>query len=672
MKTSKTPRRAHPSRWRHFVLLACLATLVSLGAARLEWRWGAMLDDAAHDVGFGLRGAPSPAQIAREVPDFSRIVIVELPHDIPRPLLARLVLKLRLARATALDLMLNSRAGQLSADEKPLYARELKTWQAEDETLARAIQKAGNVVVGAWPERVQVPIADAPGQVEPRLVWAQPAPLFRRAARALAHLSVVPDAHDGLIRRVHLWEQAGEISARRSELAPTGASAEEIAAVTVSSVAIPSGLASPMASSPAPAALPSFGLCVAALERGVSPQKLAARLPVDRNGSMVIGYLGPREIFEGGANRIVFERVLNLCEESDFQNALVFVGQTDYRSKDVFPTPFGDLPGLLIHANIAATLLSESGPPRPLGWPLLSLLTFAAALLVVAPLLRFSLPICAPFVLAEMVALSLGVAAILARFNLLAPLSVPITAVFLTYNGVAIYEYIRARSTLRRVVGHEMVPRLLDALQNPALGGRETIATAFFCDLRGYSELSQQLAPAQLISLLNIYTEALVGVAQKFGGRPIDYFGDGVFVLFEGAHHARRGVEAALETQKVLRREFAALGELAREKEELAPLAHAHLRAGIALDTGAMVVGLVGARDHFKPGAVGDAINVASRVQGLTDSCSHSILITRRTLEAWEEDNGAPVATQALFCGLHLVKGRKKELEVFGIGQMHE
>ena len=649
MKLPKIPRRKAISRWWHFALLACLATLVSLGAARWEWRWGAMLDDAAHDVGFELRGATSPGEVAAAFP---QIIIVELPHDIPRPLLARLITKLRLARATALDLMLVSRAQQLSNDEKPLFARELKLWQSEDEILARAMKKAGNVVIGAWPERVVVPVEGAPGQVETRLLWAQPAPIFRRSARAVAHLSVIPDAHDGLIRRVHLWEQPGEISPRQGEELPVEAAMD--AGVTTEKMR------------PLDVRLPSFGLCVAALGREISAQKLSSKMATDFNSSMAIGYLGPREVWQ--QQTLVFERAINVFDETTFKNALVFVGQTDYRAKDTFATPFGDLPGLLIHANIAATLLSEQGPPRPIQAPLLAFLTLAAALLVVAPLLRTTLPVCAFWALGEVVLLALGVAWLLARWNVMAPLSVPVLAVFLAYNGVALLEYQRTRAIFRRVVGQEMVPRLLDALKNPSLGGQETVATAFFCDLRGYSELSQQLAPAQLISLLNVYTEALVGVSQRFGGRPIDYFGDGVFVLFEGAGHARRGVEAALETQKVLKSEFGALCELARTRGELAPLAGADLRAGIALDTGAMVVGLVGAHEHFKPGAVGDAINVASRVQGLTDICSHSILITRRTLDAWQSEKGAPVTSEALFCGLHLVKGRQREMEIFGVG----
>lgn len=604
MKTASQPLS---SRWRHSVLCALGATFLSLWAWTSGWRWGAVLDNAAHDAGFQLRRAHSPREVAEELPQSRDIVIVDLPHEIPRPLLAQLVGQLRKARVVALDLMLVDRASLLSSDERPLFHDEIARWKREDLLLSRAMKKANNVVIGAWPERAKA--------ANPVIEWTRPALAFTRSAHGEAHLGVIPDAQDGLIRRARLWEGL-----------PSGAGATN-----------------------GQNALPSLSLQVAAL----SQRKTLAELTSKNERELWINFLGPRAVFERMSNTVVFERALNWCEPDDFKGKIVFVGETDFRSKDIFPTPIGDLPGVFLHAHATATLLDPNGAPREMSLWGVGLLTLSAALLLVVPLARWTFPVCAGVALVEAFVLALGVALAWARGSLVVPLSAPFLAVFLTYNGVALFEYARTRRTLRRVVGRTMLGRLLEAPAEPELGGQEAVATAFFCDLRGFSGWSQTRTPQQLITALNVYTATVVSCVEEFGGRPIDFFGDGVFVLFEGKEHARRGVEAAITVAR-------ALGNGSSTG----------LRAGVALHSGPMVIGLVGHRDHLKPGAVGETVNIAARVQTLSDECGFTVLMTRETLEMWRRDD--PVRESGaralpIFCGAHPLKGFQKPFEVFGL-----
>jgi adenylate cyclase len=233
--------------------------------------------------------------------------------------------------------------------------------------------------------------------------------------------------------------------------------------------------------------------------------------------------------------------------------------------------------------------------------------------------------------------------------------SIPIVAVILTYNAVALYEYRRTREVLGKFIGQEMVPETLNLFSRLHLGGRMGDAAAFFCDLRGYSALSQTLSTEKISKLINSYTRTLVKVVKKHGGRPIDFQGDGVFVLFEPIHgkqdYALNAVRAALELQEVFQ-ELRATWEA-----EGAP----RLEIGIGIDTGKLMIGAVGAEEHMKLGAVGEAVNTASRVQSLSQECGHSVLITENTYGRVIES----VAVSA--CGTFPLKGMKHPVEVYGV-----
>ncbi len=639
----KISRRDFASRWVQCALWAVLATLISVVLSFSGWRWSQFLDVIGLDFGFGYRGPVAASRVAEELPQSKDIIIVELPPEITRAVLARLIDQLRLAKVVGLDLMFSDQAGALSADQRSIFTKDIERWKHENQILANSIAHANNVVVGMWPDRTYDPIEGQVGQVESKVIWQTPEKSIRKSAM-LSHLGVLPDVQDGIIRRVALWENTGEITR-----------------VSTSKIRGNDGV-------------PAFALAIASKASGISPHELANRMPLLNDGSMVVDYLGPRRVFEYETNRIVFERAVNMAEPSDFAGKIVLVGQTDYRSKDTFATPFGDMPGILIHANIISTLLSSKGAPAPLGPAYIFVISLMAGLMIIAPLIRYPVWMCLPFALLEVVVFSLISAVIFAKGHKVLPISAPIGAIFFTYNIVALYEYSRARKALRRVVGQEVTAQLLDAIAAPTLGGKETVATAFFCDLRGYTTLSQTLPPEKLLALLNLYTAALVREVQVFGGRPIDFFGDGVFVVFEGSNHAMRALKAAFAAQDAIRNQFFELRSAAQNRPELEEAAARRLKAGIALHTGPMMVGFVGSEARIKPGVVGDNVNVAARVQTLSDECGYSILLTPPTLEAARKDNESLRVSfmdniEIASCGFFTLKGREGKTEVFGAGE---
>jgi adenylate cyclase len=313
-------------------------------------------------------------------------------------------------------------------------------------------------------------------------------------------------------------------------------------------------------------------------------------------------------------------------------------------------------------ASTAPSLANVSSKPLPSplyycpGW-LQTVTALLCTLIVVVPLLRW--PLWTSLVTSVVLLVGVWLTAIICflQYHRVFLVATPVVAIVLAYNGVALYEYGRTRATLGRFVGREMLQRTLHLLTGLQLGGNVEVATAFFSDLRGYSTLSEFLPPDEVTTLLNEYTEALVTVVRKHRGRPIDFLGDGVFVIFEqrlaGADHAGRAIDAALEAQEVfsvLREEWIARG---------APL----LEVGIAIHTGKMVIGVVGSRHNMKLGAVGDVVNVAARVQGLSRECGFDVLVTDDSYHsAGDPEDAVP-------CGEFKVKGREQPVQVYGLGQ---
>ena len=159
----------------------------------------------------------------------------------------------------------------------------------------------------------------------------------------------------------------------------------------------------------------------------------------------------------------------------------------------------------------------------------------------------------------------------------------------------------------------------------------------------------------QTCALPICYTDLLVEVVRKYGGRPIDYQGDGVFVLFEkrvaGAHFASQAVAAAIEMRERM--------NLLRAALQSEGLVTGEISIGIA--TGPIMIGVVGARHHMKMGAVGDTVNIASRVQNLNALCGQTILLTKLTWQMVADEY------ETKFCGIYPVRGRVEPLPIYAV-----
>ena len=216
---------------------------------------------------------------------------------------------------------------------------------------------------------------------------------------------------------------------------------------------------------------------------------------------------------------------------------------------------------------------------------------------------------------------------------------------------------LRERDTIRdafgRYVSPEFAQRVIsdpDAMQP---GGKVRTITIMFADLRGFTALTESLPPGRLVALLNLYLDRMGAVVVRHGGSINEFMGDGMLALFGAwdprSDDALRAVACAADMQI----------ELEQLNEELAPTRVPRLEMGIGLATGPVLIGNIGSSDHAKWGVVGDAVNLAARVESYT--VGGEVLLAEETLQAVEGSVTVrgPIEVRA--------KGRKRPLQLHAL-----
>ncbi len=181
------------------------------------------------------------------------------------------------------------------------------------------------------------------------------------------------------------------------------------------------------------------------------------------------------------------------------------------------------------------------------------------------------------------------------------------------------------------------------------LGTAEVLeVTVLFSDIRGFTALSERLTPPALLAFLNDYFAVVSAPIHARGGAIDKFIGDAVMAIFEGAGHARRGVEAALEMIEALRAWSASRSE--------------EVRAGVGIHSGLVVLGTVGTPDRMSSTVLGDTVNVAARLEGQTKERGCALLVSEETLRAAGEGGWS-----ARLVDRAAVKGRSREVTFYAI-----
>jgi adenylate cyclase len=353
-------------------------------------------------------------------------------------------------------------------------------------------------------------------------------------------------------------------------------------------------------------------------------------------------------------------QLIKLLPPGWFKDKIVLIG-SDYSITDRHRTPFaaiyegaqGNLPGVVVHAHSLAQLLDHR-PPDHLGW--LGNATIALALALIGSLLgglEVELTTRIAAALFAVVLLWLVGSELFHENRVMIPLVTPTLALALALwmsDSLGGREARRQRefvtSTFSRYVSPKVVRQLVDSRAPLTLDGDRRIMTFLFTDIAGFTTLSETIESHKLAEMLNAYLDGVCRIVLKYDGMVDKFIGDAVFAIFnaptEQADHPERAVRCALEID-----EYA---ERFRRAQNDAGIALGVTRIGV--HTGQATIGNFGSlllkMDYT---ALGDAVNTASRLEGLNKYFGTRICVSDETRKRCEGIAFRPL-------GLVILKGK--------------
>ncbi len=398
------------------------------------------------------------------------------------------------------------------------------------------------------------------------------------------------------------------------------------------------------------------------------------RVPLDRRGRMILCYRGTlSDVYRPYSAQAILQSELRLqaggeplVDPREFQDAYVLFGFSAPGLMDLRPTPISNVaPGVMVYATMLDNLLAMD-PMREMPAALLALLVGLLACLGSAAVV-FSRRAWHS-VLCIVAFLALAVAAAFGAYGLgyWYPMVPQAGAVALALAGALVYSYAtegRQKAFIKGAFKHYLSPEVIDAIllhpEQLKLGGEKRELTIFFSDLQGFSSLSEKLNPTELTTLLNDYLTDMTNIILDEGGTLDKYEGDAIIAFWNAPlpqpDHARRACRAALLCQQ----------KLAARREEFARRTGSQLYMRVGLHTGEVVVGNMGSQRRFDYTVLGDAANLASRLEGANKAFGTYTMASETT---WLQTANAFVGRRL---GAIRVVGRKtpvKVLELVALG----
>ena len=220
---------------------------------------------------------------------------------------------------------------------------------------------------------------------------------------------------------------------------------------------------------------------------------------------------------------------------------------------------------------------------------------------------------------------------------------------------------LRDRETMKaafaRYVSRQVMDSVLDSGQVPMIRGDRRKVTVLFCDIRGFTRMSESMRPEEVVQILNEYFERVVEAVFRNGGTLDKFIGDGVMAVFgapeDDPYQEEHAVRTALQVRDELR-----LLSADFVKRGLPPLA-----VGIGINSGNAVVGNIGSSQRMEYTAIGDTVNLASRLESATRELSVDILVSEYTF------NGVRGAFQMHKAGPIRVKGRDDSVVAYTVDE---
>lgn len=474
----------------------------------------------------------------------------------------------------------------------------------------------------AWPHRKVA--------VYPRALF--PIPEVASAADLLGNVTLAPDP-DGIYRRASFFSLFDDRSVPAMALAAFSAASPDAA----------------------------FSVSDAALHAG------DRRIPLDGRGRAILRFRGPAGTHVRYSAAAVIQSEIRVMEGEPpvipaeaFAGKFVFIGLSAPGLYDLRPSPMkGAYPGVEIHATQLDNLLSDDfleDFPALAATLMVMVLTTAAA----CGLLYATRTLMTAGVGLLALAIPPAIAVVSYRSGTWFPLVFAETAVLtvlfacLTFKiGIEGRQKRFIKHAFQRYLSPAVIETLIDDPDQLQLKGIEREISIFFSDIEEFTAISEVLSPEDLTTLLNEYLTAMTRIIMGLGGTVDKFIGDAIVAFWNApvavADHADRCVRAALDCQK----------KLAAMQDEFTVKPHRPLRMRIGVHTGVATVGNLGSEARFDYSILGDAVNLASRLEGANKTFGTYTMISKETLNQLKRE----IRVRKL--GILQVKGRQSTVTVY-------
>ena len=354
-------------------------------------------------------------------------------------------------------------------------------------------------------------------------------------------------------------------------------------------------------------------------------------IPVDENVSAFIPYRGKRGSFNYiSLADVYFDKV----PKEELRGKIALIGTTAPGLLDLRSTPVGSVyPGVEIHANMIAAMLDNDFKHKPaymLGAEVILLLLGGIILSTLVPLLS---PLKATLVSLLAIVLITGLNVVVwSKGGMILPLAsslLMITALFAFNMSWGYFVESRSKRQFTELFGQYVPPELVDKMaadpERYSMEGKSEELTVLFSDIVGFTSISESLNPKELSQFINEYLTSMSLVIRNNRGTLDKYIGDAIMAFWgapvEDPEHARQGVLSAMAMQ----------AELDKVRAQMRARGWPDIRIGIGVNTGQMSVGDMGSKLRKAYTVMGDAVNLSSRLEGLTRVYGVGILVGPNT-----------------------------------------
>lgn len=362
----------------------------------------------------------------------------------------------------------------------------------------------------------------------------------------------------------------------------------------------------------------------------------------DRRGRLTVNFNGTNGAYEMININAVINSYSDLLESKTpqvdpqrFRDSFVFVGTIAPALMDLRPTPVAEryngveynatVLDNLLHGNFVRKCSAAAG----LLYTALFVGLVAALVLMSGASQHHVVTIGGAFLLFFM----LGY--VLTLYGYWMPMAIPLAGMLMAVvGGLALQYQLEGRqhrfikSAFRYYVSPSVIDKIVEDPRMLSLGGEKRELTLFFSDIAGFTSISERIEPTKLVPLINTFLSEMTDIILRSGGTVDKYVGDAIVAFWNApvllADHAERAVKASLDCQ----RRLAELGDHFQKEFGVA------LRMRVGLNTGVVTVGNFGSRDRFNYTVIGDAANLASRLEGANKYFGTAVLFAASTHKA--------------------------------------